>query len=520
MAGLAPTGTSLQTGRRSAMGTTPFDAAGHGRRGYGWNPTMLGLNTLLYSHGLELLERNRDATRNSPWAASAIESYVANAIGKGIHMIHQHDDEATRELITNKWTRWCGECDVEYTPENPGSGQLNFLGHQIITAREVMEAGEQFVRFIPRPLSDGLTVPLQIQLIEAEQLPIWRMDTSSIPEQNRVRFGIEYRPDMRRAAYHFWKVHPGETMFFPTEQLQIERVPAKDVLHVYKPVRSGQMRGMPWMTPVLAKLYSLDKYMDSEIFRKEVSSMITGFIKQTTLGGSPIFNEDTTVNQPQDPTAQISRLEPGSFPVLNIGEDIEFADIKDSGDFAAFIRVGLQAFASGCGLAEYQVSGNLQGISYSSIRAGLLEFRRKCEQFQHAVFVHQFCRPIFRRWMKEAQQALVFGIKGLNDYNKDPEPWEAVQWVTPGWPWVDPEKEVKAFQMATRSGFNSRSAVCGQQGESAADIDSQQQVDNKRADKMGLSYDSDGRKVISGKNAGQTEEEIAEVDEKGPEPAQ
>ncbi len=297
-------------------------------------------------------------------------------------------------------------------------------------------------------------------------------------------------------------------MFFPSESTQVERVLATDVLHVYKQVRSGQMRGVPWMTPVLAKLYSLDKYMDSEIFRKEVSSMITGFIKSTTPTDA-ILQPDTTVRQPVDAGSMISRLEPGSFPVLNVGEDIEFADVKDSGDFAAFIRVGLQAFSSGCGLAEYQVSGNLEGISYSSIRAGLLEFRRKCEQFQHAVFVHGFCHPIYRRWLKEAMSALVFGIKALNDYNRDPEPWEDVRWVTPGWPWVDPEKEVKAFERGVRDGFTSRTAVTGQQGESAEDVDAQQKAENDRADALGLSYDSDGRKVLTGKNAGLTEDEIA-----------
>jgi len=54
--------------RRQAMGTFPFDAAGKGRRAYGWNPSYLGINTLLFSHGLELLTRNRDAVRNSAWA--------------------------------------------------------------------------------------------------------------------------------------------------------------------------------------------------------------------------------------------------------------------------------------------------------------------------------------------------------------------------------------------------------------------------------------------------------------------
>ena len=495
--------------RTRAMGTFPYDAAGRGRRGIGWNPTQLGQNTLLYAHGLELLARNRDAVRNSSWAAAAVDSYVANAIGRGIRMVPQHPDEQVRELILKKWNRWIRESDVEYDPNNPASGQTDFYGQQMIIAREVMEAGEVFVRFRPRPRKEGLAVPLQLQLIEAEQLPLWRMSSQEMPTDNRVRSGIEFRPDGRRAAYHFWRAHPGETMFFPLEAMSVERVPATDVLHVYKPIRAGQFRGQPWLTSVLAKLYELEQYTDAEIVRKKVAAMITGFIKQVSPD-NPIIPPDQHQNGPgmTDPGAQISKLEPGTFPVLNPGEEVEFAEARDSGDFKAFIRTCLQAFASGAGLAEYQISGDLSGINYSSIRAGLLEFRRKCEQFQYSVFTFQVCHPIYRRWLREAMLALVFGVELLTAYDKDPEPFEEVQWVTPGWPWVDPDKDMKAAERAIRDGLSTRSIECAEQGYDAALIDTQQKTDNDRADKLGLSYDSDGRKILTGRNAGMTEEEI------------
>ncbi|HZT29256.1 MAG TPA: phage portal protein [Bryobacteraceae bacterium] len=499
--------------QRQAMGTFPFDAAGKGRRGYGWNPSYLGLNTLLFSHGLELLTRNRDAVRNSAWAVGAIESYVANAIGRGIRLIPQHPDEKVRDLIRHKWERWIRESDVEYDPKNPASGQTDFYGQQMLVARECMEAGEVFVRFRPRPLKEGLSVPLQLQLIEAEQLPLWRnQPTPDVPEQNRVRCGVEFRPDGRRAAYHFWQAHPGETMFFPMEALHVERVPASEVLHVYKPIRAGQFRGMPWLTSVLAKLYELEQYTDSEIARKKAAAMITGFIKQVSPD-NPVMVPDQTIGaqgQPE-PGTQITKLEPNTFINLGFGEEVQFAQVPETQDYKSFIRACLQAFAAGAGLAEYQISGDLSGINYSSIRAGLLEFRRKCEQFQHAVFVFQFCHPVYRVWLRAAMLAMVFSIELLNAYDRDPEPFEAAQWVTPGWPWVDPEKDMKAAERAIRDGLSTRSIECAAQGYDASVIDAQQKADNDRADRLGLSYDSDGRKILTGRNAGLTEEEVAEA---------
>lgn len=503
--------------KTQAMGSFPFDAAGRGRRGMGWNPSYLGINTLLFSHGLELLNRNRDAVRNSAWAAAAIDSYTANAIGKGIRLVSQHPDNDIRSLIQNKWNRWTRESDCEYEPRNPSSGQTDFYGQQMLIAREVMEAGESFIRFIPRSPKEGLTVPIQLQLIEAEQLPLWRNQTTQdVPEANRVRCGIEFRPDRRRQAYHFWREHPGETMFFPLEGLQTERVPATDILHVYKPIRTGQFRGQPWLTSVLAKLYELEQYTDAEVVRKKVAAMITGFVKQTTTD-NPIFAATPYANGPgqNDAGSAISKLEPGTFTNLGIGEEVQFAEQKDSGDYSAFVRSCLQAFASGCGLAEYQISGNLAGINYSSIRAGLLEFRRKCEQYQHAVFIFQVCHPVFKRWLREAMLAMVFGPDLLTAYDQDPTVFEASSWVTPGWPWVDPEKDIKASETAIRDGLSTRSIEVAATGRDSYTIDAEQFADNQRADGLNLAYDSDGRRVVTGKNAGLTSDEIKQAQEKG-----
>ncbi len=497
---------------RSAIGTGPYDAAGRGRRGAGWNASRLGQNTLLYSHGQEVLARSRDAVRNSAWASAAVDSYTSNAIGRGIRMVPHHPDEAVRLKIAGAWNRWIRESDVEYDPMNPASGQTDFYGQQAVIAREVMEAGECFVRFIPRRKSEGLAVPLQLQLIESEQLPLWRTSSEKIPDKNEVRCGIEFRPDRRRAAYHFWRAHPGETMFYPFEGLNTERVPATEILHVYKPIRAGQMRGQPWLTSVLAKLIEIERLMDAELVRKSVSAMITGFIRQVSAD-NPVMPSDQNTAQPSDPSAQVSKLEPGTFPVLNVGEEIEFAKAPDSGDFAPVLVACLRAFAAGAGLTYEQISGDLSGVNYSSIRAGLLEFRRKCEQFQHSVFIFQVCVPIWRRWLREAMMALVFGVEMLNAYTLDPAPFEDAQWVTPGWPWVDPQKDLAAAKEAVRDGFSTRSIICAAQGHDSAIIDAQNKADNERADEMGLSYDSDGRKVLTGRSAGLTEEEISqEVD--------
>ena len=481
--------------RRRAMGSTPYDAAGRGRRGAAWNTSRLGVNTLLFAHGEEIRSRSRDAVRNSAWAAAAIDSYVANAIGRGIRLVSQHKSEKVRIAIAGAWNRWIRQSDVEYEPANLSSGQMDWYGQQVVVAREVLEAGECFIRYRVRPASDGLAVPLQLQLIEAEQLPLWRLSQDGIPKDNVVRSGIEYRPDGRREAYHFWKAHPGETMFFPLEGLQVDRVPAKDVLHVYRPLRAGQMRGQPQLTAVLAKLYELEQYTDAEIVRKKTAAMITGFIKQTSPDQSimPISQQVPAPNSSTDPATAVSKLEPGTFPILNPGEDVVLAQHRDTSDYPGFIKSCLLAFAAGCGLTYEQISGDLRNVSYSSIRAGILEFRRKAEQFQHSVFVFQFCNPVYRRWLLEA---VISGALVLPGYAKDPAQYEDVRWETPGWPWVDPKNDIESSVMAIRGGLTTRTMEASERGVDSAAIDAEIARDNDRADELGLVYDSDPRKVL------------------------
>ncbi len=265
------------------------------------------------------------------------------------------------------------------------------------------------------------------------------------------------------------------------------------------------------MTSVLAKLYEIDQTFDATIVKQKVASMIAGFIKQASPD-NPIFPPDPNSNNPTqaDPGAQVSKLEPGTFPVLNYGEEVQFAEMKDSGDFNGFIRTCLQAFAIGAGMAEYQITGDLSKINFSSIRAGLLEFRRKCEQFQHSVFIFQVCHPVYRRWLQDAMLSQVFDTDMLIAYDQDPEPFEACQWVTPGWPWVDPLKDIQAASAAIRNGLSTRSIEAAAQGRDSITMDNEQESDNQRADQKNLSYDSDGRKVLTGRNAGLTEGEIEE----------
>ncbi len=334
------------------------------------------------------------------------------------------------------------------------------------------EGGECFVRLRTRKREDGLCVPLQLQVLESEHLD--NKSNQTLANGNIIRSGIEFNRLGQREAYYLFREHPGEGSFGESV-----RVPANDVLHIYRPLRPGQIRGVPWLSSVLLKLYELDQYDDAELVRKKTAAMFAGFITRLDPEAN-IMGEGESNEQ----GIALSGLEPGTMQLLDPGEDIKFSEPSDvGGSYEAFMKQQLRAIAVGTGITYEQLTGDLTGVNYSSIRAGLIEFRRRCGMLQHNIMVYQFCRPVWDRWLELAilSGELDVGEKGAKE----------VKWIAQGFDWVDPLKDQQAQQMAVRNGFKSRAEVVSEMGYDVEEIDQEIAEDQKRANSLNLMFDSD-----------------------------
>ena len=178
---------------------------------------------------------------------------------------------------------------------------------------------------------------------------------------------------------------------------------------------------------------------------------------------------------------------------LEPGEDVKFTDPADvGGNYEAFERQTLLRIGAGLGMPYDMLTGDLSQTSYSSIRAGILSFRRLCEQVQYGVFIFQFCRPV---WQAFIEAAVLAGELDARDYQANRADYLAVEWHTPKWAWVDPEKDVKAEIMAIRAGLKSRSMAINETGKDEEEVDQQIAKDNERADELELVLDSDPRRT-------------------------
>jgi lambda family phage portal protein len=471
---------------RSLFGQSPVhEAAGRGRRSLAWMPGNPGAVAALLATNTELRSKSRDLVRRNAWAQAGIEAFVANAVGTGIKPQSLSTDERFKADVQALWRDWTAEADA--------AGQTDFYGLQALACRAMLEGGECLIRLRPRRPEDGLAVPLQLQLLEPEHLPI-NLNTD-LASGNVVRSGIEFDSLGRRVAYHLYRSHPDDGRLAPMSGqggMDTVRIDASEIIHLFRVLRPGQIRGEPWLSRALVKLNELDQYDDAELVRKKTAAMFAGFITRQ----SP---EDNLMGEgaPDNDGISLAGLEPGTMQILEPGEDIKFSDPADvGGSYSEFLRTQFRAVAAAIGITYEQLTGDLTGVNYSSIRAGLLEFRRRCEMVQHSVLVHQMCRPVWAAWMK---QAVLVGALDAPGFARGGaarrRQYLQVKWIPQGWQWVDPEKEFKAMLTAMRAGVMSRSEAISANGYDAEDVDREIAADNARADALGLIFDSDPRRT-------------------------
>lgn len=491
----APQPRASLPGRNVIRGSSYYESAGNGRKTNKMRAGKAGPNQIASDSAETIRDRSRDAVRKQPHAGAALDSYTANAIGTGIKPQSLHPDAGTREKLHQAFRRWTDSADFD--------DQTDYYGLQALCWRSMMEAGEVLIRIRTAPARMGLKIPLQLEVVEADHLP-YQDSGIKVPEGHTLRCGIEFDRSGRKVAYHLYREHPNETYFYTNNGRETERIPAEQIIHLFHRTRPKQARGIPWLANVIVRLNQIDKYDDAELERKIICSSITGFIS----GQSP---DDPVFELKEGATEAVQNtfdVEPGMMIPLNAGEDIKLVEAKESGNYYdVFLRTQLHAVAIGAGITYEQLTGDLEGVNYSSIRAGLLEFRRKCEQIQHSVFVFQFCRRVWNEWTR---YAALSGVIPYGEYLQNRDEFEDCRHIPPGWPWVDPLKDITAAVAEIDAKLNSRSNVISSRGEDPEEIDKQIAADEQRAQRLGLHNSEDPQKLEQQKK--QTAAMLAEPD--------
>ncbi|HLS32804.1 MAG TPA: phage portal protein, partial [Brevibacterium sp.] len=328
-----------------------YDGATVGRRGASIRRSAADANVITRSTLPRLRNGARDLVRNNPHARRAVEAIVANTVGTGIEPQFMRHGERADELERLEALHLdTTTCDAE--------GRHTYHGLVSLAFHTLVESGEVLIRRRWRRASDGLAVPVQFQVLEPDYLD--QSKDSPTASGGQIVQGVEYDAIGRVRAYWLFSEHPGGDGY----HLQSRPVPARDVIHALRVDRPGQVRGIPWLSPVMLRLADFADYEDAQLVRQKIAACFSAFVREPVDGFLP-----HGVQRDADGDL-IDRFEPGIIERLPPGAEIEFAEPPGVDGYGEYAAVSLRAIAAGMGISYAALTGDLTSVNFSSGRMG------------------------------------------------------------------------------------------------------------------------------------------------------
>jgi len=317
---------------------------------------------------------------------------------------------------------------------------------------------------------------LRLMVIEGERLD-WTMTRSQ--NGNRAVQGVEIDGEGRPVAYHILR-DTWEGAMLPMG-MGTTRIPADEIIHLFRRRRPGQVRDVSWLAPILWSLRDLTEY-DTTLIRK---AYVEACLAVVVTGGETDTLSDTSGGLLQDSAGRtVEAIEPQMILYRSGPGEVTTVSPSGGGSHLGFAKRTLEAASVGTGLTYDQVSGDLSGANYSSLRAGKIEFRRHLEQVQYTLLVPVMCSRIAQWFFQRGAET------GLFD-----GPMPLARHIPPSPEMVDPGKDGAALLMLVRAGFLSPQEVAGMLGSDFDQVMSDIAKANAVTDEFGLILDSDPRRT-------------------------
>lgn len=447
VAGLARIRAKVQG--NALMAAASYTGAARSRRSMaGWSTSRGDADADTLRDLPTLRERSRDLVRNEPIAGAAINVTVGSVIGPGLTMRPQvdarflglSDDEADdlEDTIAREWPLWANSTDCD------ASRSQNFAGLQDLGFRSSLEAGDALAALVD-PGRDA-RYRLAVQLIEGDRLsnPGWQADSETFAG------GVERDSAGAPIRYHVLRQHPG-SIHRGSKAATWDALPAftpsgrRATLHLFRRLRIGQTRGVPYLAPVIELIRTLGDYRQHTVEAAAIQAMFTAFIRTPDGAGlGPYAPAPGGSSASKDGEF---RMGGGAILDLAAGEDVVFGDpSQPTTVFGAFVQAVSEEIGAALEL-PHEVLRMHFTASYSASRAALLQawmfFRTR-----RAWMAASFCQPIYEAWLDEAVATGRIRAPGYFADEAIRAAYARAVWVGPAMPEIDQVKAVEAAKGA------------------------------------------------------------------------
>lgn len=434
--------------------------------------------------------RARDLWRNNASARKVVRQIQVKALGKGMRPISQATDAAGkphfefRRRALAVWNRFVCESDSR---GKPGRGGDHFADQAKNAIAAVVRNGNILTR--TKLLSPdqqrrkGLTLPLQVQLVDAG-----RLDHSLIEHNGRdVQRGIELDEDGTPAAYHVLPYHSSDPRGLrgPVPRHEPKRFTVDELLHAFVSEDIDQLLGVSWFAPALASARDAGDYEYAELKAAAMGACVVASVKRQP--GSTGFGVQGNTTDPltDENGNKITRLQPGMF--LDGVEISGFNPQRPNTNAEAFIQHLWRRIATAFpGIKGSTLTGDFRRSSFASERSADNEIWPEIEGVQQW-WACSFQTPLYRDVIVTAVLTGHFdGVVSTAEFLARSEQFLAADWQGPVARSINPKDDEEASELGRRNLTSSVQIDAARKGVSALEIlsDIQEYVDQIQATEL------------------------------------
>lgn len=361
--------------------------------------------------------RCRYEIANNGLAIAAATALADAVVGEGPRLQFNNENTIASESIEKRFAEWCEECDFR---------GIQTFG-QILRMSGVMnqvDSGEGFIVMKWTPLG------LRLLCVESDRIatPMSEMFNGNIVE------GIDIGDEGIPIRYALLRKHPGDylTSFSFDEYDWID---ADQVIHIFRPMRPGQFRGFPWLSPVLNTFAELRSFAGSVLTAADIGARLSGVLETDSalLPGST--TDDYEAFDPVE-------IDPGTMVTLPKGLKLsQFKAEQPSATYKEFYDSKLREIGRAFNMPFNIISGDSSSYNYSSGRLDFQTWWKFVAVLQKGL-EHSTCDRVFDNWIRDA--VLIPGYIDLGGLSLQEVFETEPSWFWPGNEHVDPQKEASA----------------------------------------------------------------------------
>lgn len=383
---------------------------------------------------------SRDKYKNNGFYKGIIQCATDHVIGSGLkakstiqrNSIPNLSEERAKEIeleMDTYFNSWANSTICDKT------GKDNFQGIQRLAYKVYKKDGDSFATLPLTKFTDSKII--QINLVGAENIASDKTDFIEGIRVSEDKLPLQYSIEQSDGSFKIVSAFSKGK---------------RNMLHIFERERAKQVRGIPFLTPILRDVDSIDQYMKYEMNAAKLASIFFGSLE--TEAKEDVFGSGGEVDLTTGEQQQTVRntVKENSITQLAIGDKLNIHNQgRDNPNFDKYILTNLQK-TSTCTRIPLEIILAQFVSSYSASRAAMLQMMKFVNP-ERMNFINSFCKPT-------RDQVITWGVlQGdliIPDFFDYRTSYLKAMWIGDPMGSVDPLKDIKAHVLAVDNNLGTR----------------------------------------------------------------